>query len=348
MKRVSLAADSPNLLSSWSPKNSISPWDISAGSHKKVIWICDKGHEWSASVKNRVIAGSGCPYCSHRAVLQGYNDLTTTNPEIAKSWSPQNALDPTTVSQFSNRTVLWVCSKGHEWKARIADRTAGHGCPYCAGERVWTGFNDLQTTHPSIAKEWSDKNADIFPTTITAKSRKNVWWHCHKCNNDYKAVVDSRAKGLICPFCLAIDYGDRRKKKFNEMIIEQEYQSIIVQLSVIYYAGRRGMVVNTDDDSLTGMTITAYIKDLNLAVDACDCKKEISIKEYILERKGITYLCLSKELPELELIGRIRQAFFCSHIYSDNTLEEDIKLIREKWAIYAKKHLIPQESTNDL
>ena len=41
--------------SEWSEKNKIKPTEVSIGSHKKVIWRCEKGHEWEAAVKSRTI-----------------------------------------------------------------------------------------------------------------------------------------------------------------------------------------------------------------------------------------------------------------------------------------------------
>ena len=38
----------PKLASEWSEKNEIKPTEVSIGSHKKVIWKCKLGHEWTA------------------------------------------------------------------------------------------------------------------------------------------------------------------------------------------------------------------------------------------------------------------------------------------------------------
>ena len=40
----------PLLVKQWSKKNKIKPTEVSIGSHKKVIWRCEKGHEWEAAV----------------------------------------------------------------------------------------------------------------------------------------------------------------------------------------------------------------------------------------------------------------------------------------------------------
>ena len=339
MRRASIAVERPDLLPFWSPKNAESPYDLSAGSHKKVIWLCEKGHEWSATVKNRALIGSGCPYCSCRAVLKGFNDFASVHPELVSEWSDKNSIKPTDVTEYSNKRVWWRCSKGHEWFALISSRSDGHGCPYCAGHQVWVGYNDLNTTHPNLAAEWSIKNTSLSPTSVTSKNRSNVWWHCLNCNNEYMAVIDARAKGLVCPFCTAIENESKRAQRNREKIIEHEYRRQFVKLAVIYYAGRSGLVVKTDDDSLMGMKITAYIAEINLAIDACESEKEIGIKQFILNKKGVSYYTLSKPMSESDTVDKIRQIFINNHIYSNRTIEEDIKYIREKWAVYAQKNI---------
>ena len=46
----SLAEVHPELVSEWSEKNKIKPTEVSIGSHKKVIWRCEKGYEWDVFV----------------------------------------------------------------------------------------------------------------------------------------------------------------------------------------------------------------------------------------------------------------------------------------------------------
>ena len=59
-----LATLEPLLAKQWSKKNKIKPTEVSIGSHKKVIWRCEKGHEWETAVKSRTINKTDCPYCS--------------------------------------------------------------------------------------------------------------------------------------------------------------------------------------------------------------------------------------------------------------------------------------------
>ena len=119
-----LATLEPLLVKQWSKKNKIKPTEVSIGSHKKVIWRCEKGHEWEAAVKSRTINKTGCPYCSHNKVLAGFNDLATLLPDIAAEWSDRNyPLLPTQVTVFANRKAWWKCKDcGREWNTLISTR----------------------------------------------------------------------------------------------------------------------------------------------------------------------------------------------------------------------------------
>ena len=203
MKRM-LADVCPELINEWSQRNlPLTPDSVTHGSNKIVWWNGKCGHEWRASIKNRVISGSGCPYCSHNAILEGYNDLASQKPELAAEWSARNApLLPTQVTVFANRKAWWKCKEcGNEWETLISTRSDGSKCPYCSGYILLKGFNDFATLYPQLAEEWSDRNLPLTPDTVNDKSRKNVWWKCRTCGYEWKSVIHSRANGAMCPVC---------------------------------------------------------------------------------------------------------------------------------------------------
>ncbi len=102
---------------------------LTAGTDKKPVWVCAEGHEWEATVKNRT-EGKGCPYCANKKVLPGYNDLATTNPDLAAQLKDKSLA--TSLTAGSDKKVSWLCDKGHEWAATVADRKKGNGCSSCA------------------------------------------------------------------------------------------------------------------------------------------------------------------------------------------------------------------------
>ena len=203
-----LATTNPELLKEWNyEKNkNVKLENINQGSRKKVWWKCSKGHEWIAEISSRAL-GRGCPYCANQKILQGYNDLATTNPELLKEWNYEknNLLNitPKNVSANSGRKVWWKCLKGHEWQVRIADKNRYKtSCPYCSNKKILQGYNDLATTNPELLKFWDYKKNEIKPIEIGKGSGKKVWWHCPKCNNEWIAkIVEVNNNQSVCQNC---------------------------------------------------------------------------------------------------------------------------------------------------
>ena len=147
------------------------------------------GHEWQAAVANRTLRGSGCPECAVRrrarfrgqvdaerslAILQpdlacpacwarrrgarfgvvpAERSLAHRAPRLAAELHPTRngpAVDPSTLGASSQLKLWWRCGAcGHEWRARVADRSAGTGCPVCARRR--------RTARPQAGKSRSPK-----------------------------------------------------------------------------------------------------------------------------------------------------------------------------------------------
>lgn len=169
------------------------PTEVVAGSNKKKDWQCSVGHIWSAQINNRV-RGSGCPYCAGRLVKPGFNDLATTRPDLAKQLIDDNG---TGISKSSHKRRTWECELGHRWEATVADRSAGYGCPFCAGQRVLKGFNDLATVRPEIAKQANGWN----PSEVTEFNDVKRSWKC-EFGHAWLATTAARSRGTGCPICV--------------------------------------------------------------------------------------------------------------------------------------------------
>ena len=130
--------------------------------------------------------------------------LLNNYPEIAKEWHPtkNEKLQPEFVSYGSSKKVWWKCKLGHEYEAIIYSRINGSGCPYCAGQKVLKGYNDLKTKNSELAKEWHPtKNGGLKPEMLTYASNKKVWWKCSK-GHEWEASIYSRNNdGRGCPYC---------------------------------------------------------------------------------------------------------------------------------------------------
>ena len=128
--------------------------------------------------------------------LQKKNSIA--NSPLIDEWNyKRNAgIDPSLLSLGAHKKAWWVCKNEHEWQAAIYSRASGVGCPYCAGQKVLTGYNDLQTLYPEIAKEWNFTKNSISPASIRPKSNKKYWWICKSCNNEWLSSVADQQKVL--------------------------------------------------------------------------------------------------------------------------------------------------------
>lgn len=202
----SIAERFPKIAEMWDEEKNggITPRMVYAASSALYWWRCDKGHSYKMTPANKCLGGNGCPVCSGKQLLSGFNDLQTRYPEIATEWDEEkNApLKACEVMPGSMKKYWWRCSKGHSYFKRPNDRTANNsGCPICAGRVALEGFNDLATVKPETAAKWDhEKNGDLTPQQVTAGSMVSVWWRCER-GHSWKRSVNQQTRNDICPVC---------------------------------------------------------------------------------------------------------------------------------------------------
>lgn len=216
-----LESQNPVLAAEWHPtKNGeLKPSEVNAKSGKKFWWLGKCGHEWNAQLSNRD-NGAGCGVCSVKTIVSGVNDLATRFPKLVEEWHPtkNSNFSPEHFAATSGKKVWWQCSLGHEWNTSINTRSDGSGCPFCSGNKVWPGFNDLATINPHIASEWHPaKNAILTPSEVTYGSKKKIWWQC-KLGHEWELLINHRnvldtEKASGCPYCC----GNKAWKGFNDL-----------------------------------------------------------------------------------------------------------------------------------
>ena len=289
-----LATTNPDLVKEWDyEKNTILPTEIKSGSHRKVWWKCEQGHQWFQAISNRLRSNDkGCPYCSGRYAISGVSDFGTKYPNLLEEWNyNKNAdTDPYQISPFSNKKVWWKCEKGHEWEASIDARTyKGRNCPFCSNQKVLKGYNDLLSLYPDLAVEWNyDKNLGVTPDQVIAHSGKKYWWKCEK-GHEWDATINSRVSGRGCKQC-----AKEMKTSFPE-------QAIFYYLRKVFDDVINGYHTNTISE------IDIYIPSISTGIeyDGQYYHKDISRdkkKDIVLEQSGILLIRI-KENSRLDYAG---------------------------------------------
>lgn len=129
----SLGALLPDLAKDWHPTRnaSLTPSDVTPGSHKIVWWKCHLcGHEWATMVKTRATGNrNGCRNCqrlsyttTHTAFLEKFR---TNNPHFGSLELLEQYHNSKTPIQVKCREC------GYVWKAHPISLIRGSGCKQC-------------------------------------------------------------------------------------------------------------------------------------------------------------------------------------------------------------------------
>jgi hypothetical protein len=122
--------------------------DYFGNEEKSLYFKCDKCEQVWDTNWGIIFMGCGCPFCGNIRV--GNNTLGKDRPDLVDEWnySKNGNITPYDVRPLSNKSVWWVCKKGHEWKIEISNRNGKlprnrTNCPVCnfsKGERKINNF----------------------------------------------------------------------------------------------------------------------------------------------------------------------------------------------------------------
>ena len=113
------------------------------------------------------VRGTKCPECAkskmgdtfrRNKIDRGAITLQDAFPELSLEWDfdKNKPYTPAGFTASSGKNVYWKCAQyGNSWKASISNRTCQQsGCPVCTHNQILTGYSDLATLNPDLAKEW--------------------------------------------------------------------------------------------------------------------------------------------------------------------------------------------------
>lgn len=218
-------------------------------SNKSYRWKCsDNPHTFSASVATAV-RGVSCGVCANRELLTGFNDLAShlhaqefdlikTELFSEKFGWQRHELKPEEIRISDKRRVWWRCSQndGHSWDTSLSARLGrDSGCPFCAGNRVSPGENDLATRFPELIPEWSSGNSTT-PGQVAFGSQQKVWWVCpsNTGHPDYETSPKSRTgpNSTGCPDCNTGGF-ETSKPAYLYLIEHHEFEALKIGISNI-------------------------------------------------------------------------------------------------------------------
>jgi hypothetical protein len=170
--------------------------------------------------RGALVDGAFREYVRSQRQLASWRSLAANHPELVHEMHPTRnpGLDPKTIGAGSTRKVWWRCSEGHEWQARIADRSTGRGCPVCANARrgkLLGEVNQRVNRERTLAVRRPELLAELHPTrnpglergSLAAGSARRVWWQCPR-GHEWQTRVYNRVAGTGCPKCASEQRAD--------------------------------------------------------------------------------------------------------------------------------------------
>lgn len=193
-----LLSSGRKFLSEWDyNRNEVDPSQVSRRSNKPFWWECFQGHYWKESPDFRIRRGDECPYCINKRTWPGFNDLTTTHPDLALEWHPTlNSIHASEVTAGADYKASWACQYGHSWETWVYARTGvnQNGCPTCwslsTSSKVEAELSEIlgATQNPTLPIRWDSGRSysvDMILTDgVTVVEYDGAWWHRNTLERD--------------------------------------------------------------------------------------------------------------------------------------------------------------------
>ena len=157
----------------------------------------------------------------------------------------------------------------------------------------------------------------MLPTMVSRLSHKRVWWRCRHGHHWSMKICERTIESKGCIYC------------------EQDFLASLPELAVLYYASGLKLKILLGDDSLIGIPISAYLPEVQLAIDfvygnSKERQTEQSWKRHLCKARSITLavIQISTGFDKIRLLSTIKKAFEKAYFFIRSDEEEDLKRIR--------------------
>jgi hypothetical protein len=256
----------PDLAVEWHPTKNlpVTASEVNPGSKLKRWWRCRIcGHEWLVEPDKRTRRGDGCPNCRYARLSKSKStpgpgeSLAERNPDLAVEWHPTKnlPLTPFDVRPRGKASVWWRCRFGHEWKAKVAPRAVGIGCPQCSTIGVSTreirlAFElaaaglEVEHNHPRIPVQGrrSVQGDIVVPRLRLVIEYDGAYYHAAKAHADRSQTAALETAGWTV---LRVREESLKPLGGNEVFVSptEPIKSVAIKVlerlgSIGYHAGR--------------------------------------------------------------------------------------------------------------
>ena len=161
---------------------------------EKMLWECSEGHQWSSCLSHIKNSKSWCPQC---AIIK--NGIAKRNGiEICQQVAEERG-GKCLSSDYkdAHTSLLWECSKGHQWKACYSSVRKGHWCPECYNMRRGDTRRFTIEYCRTVAEERGGKCLSAEYKNDSTK----LLWECSEGHTWHNSFGHIKNRQQWCPYC---------------------------------------------------------------------------------------------------------------------------------------------------
>ncbi len=194
----------------------------------KLVWKCEKNHEWLANSEQVVRLKTWCPKCGYEKNANAKRNKNGLN--LAKEYAKAKGGECLS-NEYKNSSnkMIWKCSnkKHNTWDASYAEVVNNNTwCPQCKGKRISEAL--LNKDGLKIAQEYAESKGGKCVSNEYLGANSKLEWKC--ANNYHKswfANYDSvvRAKSW-CPECSLYYYKEHKIRGLLEYLLDTKFKKV--------------------------------------------------------------------------------------------------------------------------
>jgi len=168
----------------WLDENNISPNKVfKCADRKKFKFKCDKCiHTFEMNLKDIVVKGHWCSYCSHQKLCQYKECQMCLNNSFASVDRSKNlndkTIDPRTLFKSTNKKFAFDCDICNKiFTCQLSDITKGVGCSFCVNKTELILFDKLKENYNTLKTQYKVdwcKNKKHLPFDFVIEERKII------------------------------------------------------------------------------------------------------------------------------------------------------------------------------
>jgi len=193
----------PEIATEWHPeKNGASrPEHFTRGSGKTVWWLCQRGHEWQATMNSRTNKNTlaSCPFC--RGIKRGIKSFTgKTFIERAKVvHGDKYGYDKVDYQNIGTKVII-TCPEHGDFLQLPRGHMLGKSCPACSGHKKLTTKEFIKQAKAVHGNRYSYYKVEY----VTARTPTIIICREH---GEFQRTPSRHLNGQGCPVCADLNTG---------------------------------------------------------------------------------------------------------------------------------------------